>query len=139
MIRQLIWNIRGVANNATLRRLKSLVRLHSISTLVLLEPLINSNKLDEYRIKLGFDVAFASPTGRIWLFCKSSVGIGFVDVSHEQVLHVELTYPGMDPFILSAIYAKSSRGGRSDLWSNLCSRKLLNGNLPWMVGGISTL
>lgn len=135
MISHLFWNIRGVANKASLRRLKFLVRSHNVTLLVLLEPLVHSNKLEEFRIKLGYDFAFSSATGRIWIFGKAMLTIRQVDTSHDQVLHAELQYPGMEPFFLSAVYAKSTRAGRLDLWDNLCARKEHYGGASWVIGG----
>lgn len=54
MINSMFWNVRGVANISTQRWLKKLIRLHSLSFLVLLEPMVVHNKLDDIRLKLGF-------------------------------------------------------------------------------------
>lgn len=135
MISHLFWNIRGIASKASLRRLKSLVRMHSVSVLVLLEPLVHINKIEEFRIKLGFTTALASATGRIWIFGNNTVSFGHVDLSNDQVIHVELSYLGLDPYILSAVYAKSTRSGRAELWNSLVTRKGLLGDAPWLVGG----
>lgn len=46
MYKVLVWNIRGARGVASCRRLKKLVSLHSISFVVLLEPMADVNNLE---------------------------------------------------------------------------------------------
>lgn len=69
MISLLFWNIRGIANAASLRRLKKLCTLHSVSVLFLFEPFLSANPVDFLRVSLHFTGSFSSPQNEIWVLC----------------------------------------------------------------------
>lgn len=60
MIRGLIWNIRGVGNNASIRRLKRLSRMYNFAFVVLIEPLLSVDKGPEVTRRLGFSFFIAN-------------------------------------------------------------------------------
>lgn len=51
----IIWNIRGIANDTSLGRLKFLARHSKANMLVVIEPMIESCRAEAYRKKLRMD------------------------------------------------------------------------------------
>lgn len=55
----IIWNIRGIGNQASVDKVRKLVKDHNISWLCVLEPLIDFSNLPVIARKLGFDDFFS--------------------------------------------------------------------------------
>ncbi|KAL0915584.1 hypothetical protein M5K25_016012 [Dendrobium thyrsiflorum] len=68
----LIWNVRGVAKLDTWSRIRNLCRIHNITLLVLLEPMVHHSKISVCKRQLGFDNAFSSYSGKNWTFGNCS-------------------------------------------------------------------
>lgn len=68
MINGLFWNIRGIANRASLRRLEKLLHLHSVYFLVIIEPMANVARIDEIRLFLGFSSVLFMQNNKAWIF-----------------------------------------------------------------------
>ncbi|CAI9094461.1 OLC1v1030206C1 [Oldenlandia corymbosa var. corymbosa] len=93
------------------------------------------DKLDEIKRELAFDIAFSSNNSKIWVFCKSEIQASLLS-DDDQVLHFEIKHPLVSQsYFLSAVYAKSTRAGRRDLWQSLEGFKRNNMGAPWMVSG----
>lgn len=73
MMNYLIWNIRGVANNSSVRRLKQLIKKHSISLVAIIEPKCSSIPIVELQTKLKFCGSLANEPDTIWLFWNNTV------------------------------------------------------------------
>lgn len=119
MIKCLCWNIRGISGAASVRRLKKLCRIHDFSLLIILEPFLSDDRLEEFRVKLGFQHAFHSVTNKICIFSRHNLAISVVRHS-EQFLHLECRHPVFShTFFITALYAKCSVVERRALWSDL--------------------
>ena len=106
MIKSLIWNIRGIGSSPSVRRLKSLIRVHQLKLVCILEPFMSPAKLDATRVRLGMDSAFASESGKIWLFWSHPF---HVQVLHDmgQVVHCRACHSSLsEGFFMSFVYAK---------------------------------
>ncbi|CAI9117200.1 OLC1v1018546C1 [Oldenlandia corymbosa var. corymbosa] len=98
-----------------------------------LEPMLQVDQLDEIKRELAFDTAFSSNNSKIWFFCKYEIQASLLR-DDDQVLHFDISHPLMSwPYILSAVYAKSTRAGRRELWQSLEGSKCNNMGAPWMA------
>ena len=71
MIKLLFWNIRGVARPPNLKRLKKLIKLHSIQLVVVVEPKTSVQNFTDIRMKLGMEWGMTNQEGTVWLFYRS--------------------------------------------------------------------
>ena len=55
----LIWNCRGLGQAYAVHALSELVKTHRPMVVFLFETLVNSNKIESLRVKLGFNNAMA--------------------------------------------------------------------------------
>lgn len=96
MYKVLVWNIRGAANVASMRRIKKLVRLHHISFLVLLEPMDDVNKLGSLTFSLGFSDYISSPNNKIWILWSSGFHAMTLSLTY-QFLHLLVSHDDFIP------------------------------------------
>lgn len=76
MISILIWNVQGAGCKSTLRRLRKLCKIHSISVLVILEPFVSIDHLVQLRDYLHFREYNYNPSNKVWVVWKGDfVGI----------------------------------------------------------------
>ena len=134
MIKSLIWNIRGIGQSPSVKRLKSLIKHHHLKLICVLEPFLLLAKLDATRIRLGMDFSFASDSGKIWLFWSQPFS---VQILHDmgQVIHCKVSHALLpDAFFMSFVYAKCLVSLRLSLWVALRSFAS-HADGPWLVGG----
>ncbi|CAI9099541.1 OLC1v1036381C1, partial [Oldenlandia corymbosa var. corymbosa] len=106
-----------------------------VSVLFILEPMFPSYQIDSVRSNLGFEIAFSLATIKIWVFCKNGLSLRLLE-SSDQVLHFEAMHGAVPlKFLLSVVYAKSSRNRRWLLWQNMVDFRLMYSAAPWMIGG----
>ena len=106
MIKSLIWNIRGIGQSLSVKRLKSLIKFHHLKLVCILEPFLLSVKVDVVRIRLGMDFAFSSDSGKIWLFWSHPFT---VQILHDmgQVIYCRVGHSSfLEVFFMSFVYAK---------------------------------
>ena len=72
MIRFLFWNIQGVLRAPNLKRVRKLVKLHSISLIMICEPKIAPINMDMVRVKIGMDYVIANQSGSVSVLYNSS-------------------------------------------------------------------
>ena len=60
MIKNLLWNIRGIGNIKSRRRVAKLVKMYNISFIAILEPLHHANKIQEFSNRIGFHFSLAN-------------------------------------------------------------------------------
>src|SRR4051812_5333823 len=70
MINLLSWNIRGLGNSPSLRRVKKLIKTHKIDCFAIIEPKIKAATPKDYEVKLNCSGSFANNEGNIWVFWK---------------------------------------------------------------------
>lgn len=97
MIKFLIWNVHGIGNQVSIRRLKKLCRLHSLVTLVLIEPFISADRIVDIKSKLGFSECMAVDSNKIWVFWNSLFSFRllsqFDQYAHLHGSHLSLSSP----------------------------------------------
>ncbi|KAI0519722.1 hypothetical protein KFK09_007181 [Dendrobium nobile] len=113
-------------------RVKNLCRIHNISVLVLLEPLISMDKLFNTAKILGFKHAFANVSNKIWIFWKDFVRIDFIG-DFTQALHCNIESSNFK-CVASFVYAATSCSSRKILWDKFVNFHSIC-TLPWLVGG----
>lgn len=135
MIKGLIWNIRGVANTASLRRLRRLVRLHHPLFVVLIEPMVSTDRLSAIQSLLHFPNSLVSSTNKIWLLYSNHCSIIDFVVS-EQYLHVHIRLSWDQSSVFATfVYGKCTRSERHLLWSDLRQFHTLASSSPWLIAG----
>lgn len=135
MISALIWNVRGLGQISTIRRLKKRISLYSISLLVLQEPLVSYTHAQDICHKLGFVDSFSNVNNKVWILWKQPFQLEVL-VRSEQFLHCFLKHPMLSAGIfVTGIYAFSTRTGRRLLWDDLLNLQQECASRPWLVGG----
>ncbi|CAI9102639.1 OLC1v1000938C1 [Oldenlandia corymbosa var. corymbosa] len=110
-------------------------RSETVSFLVLLEPMLPSNELEVIRRQLRFDYDFSSSSRKIWVLCKKGIRMTLLGGS-EQALHLEIEHQSLNLVTLvSAVYAKSTRVARRELWTELQGFRHHHPDSLWLVGG----
>ena len=130
----MIWNARGVANESTQNIIKHLVKIHRVSILAIIEPMIKPRP-EFFGRKFGLQYKGVNVNEQIWLFAEQGIEVDEWD-SSVQVLHARfssLMHPA--PFHISVVYGKCSRVGRHPLWNKLREIAAKMEGLPWLVGG----
>src|SRR3954464_7601564 len=89
MLNIIVWNIRGLGNPPSLRRIKKLVRVHNIDCFAIIEPKIKSATAKDYEYKLNCSGSFANHEGNIWVFWKNNISCTVI-YSTAQYVHVSL-------------------------------------------------
>ncbi|CAI9099657.1 OLC1v1036511C1 [Oldenlandia corymbosa var. corymbosa] len=93
------------------------------------------NKLEELKQSLHFDKAISSITGKIWIFWTNDFDVTLLGDS-EQALHLDVKHlQSSTQFLITAVYGKSTRQGRNELWKELTQFQNQHLGDPWMVGG----
>lgn len=109
MINNLLWNIRGIGNIKSRRRVGKLVKMYNISLIAILEPLHHANKIQEFsnRIRFHFSLANQEADDKIWLCWNHEVHVVLVD-AFEQCITVDIGFLNSDRVRLTVLYAKCS-------------------------------
>lgn len=93
MINNLLWNIRGIGNIKSRRRVVKLVKMYNISLISILEPLHHANKIQEFSNRMGFHFSLANQEAdeKIWLSWNHEVNVVLVD-AFEQCITVDIGF-----------------------------------------------
>ncbi|RYQ81302.1 hypothetical protein Ahy_Scaffold1g107267 [Arachis hypogaea] len=132
------WNIRGVANKATIRTLKEIKSQHRPDITLIYEPKCSGNKATEVIKALGFNFSFLEEAdgyvGGIWvLWDNPALTINILE-THHQYVAMEVKDPSHSPWKLTTVYASPQEGIRKNLWENL--KRLADATTDaWMVIG----
>lgn len=124
----LIWNIRGVANGPSLRRLNKLVRTNKVIFSQFWSP--RYLLLILCGIGGSLSVLVANSNNNIWVFWRN-LNCQVIEVEDQQIT---ISYPLLDGSLVTvtSVYASCDGRKRRDLWSNLQS---LNITSPWLISG----
>ncbi|XP_042029874.1 uncharacterized protein LOC121776772 [Salvia splendens] len=99
-----------------------------------MEPLVDPNP-DKFSKVLGLHYKGSNANGKIWIFVEEGMDFEVVDDS-EQLLHGLFTCPRTPtPILISAVYAKCSRGERLALWEKMRELTQVSEGMPWFIGG----
>src|SRR5436190_23681863 len=99
MINYLVWNIRGVENSSSLRRVRYLVKKHHLSLIALLEPKSTKSTVFELQRKLHMSDSISNDTGTIWIMWKDTLAFSILSNEAQQIT-LDCCYMGQQ-FILS--------------------------------------
>lgn len=131
----LIWNIRGIGNNKSIRCIKSHLRINCVQLACIIEPKVAMEKMDPIRQRLQFDsvVANNDDNAKIWLFWNNCLDVQILQ-RNEQFITIQLQNGGGGEFIITFVYASCDRSVRRTLYQEL---QQFGGYLqkPWMLGG----
>ncbi|XP_060188598.1 uncharacterized protein LOC132617573 [Lycium barbarum] len=99
-----------------------------------MEPFLQSNKIEKFRRKLGFDHAISNSHSKVWIFWKANIICSVLSKSRQQVtLQVQLQ-GNADMSWITIVYARSKANKRRHLWQKLRELNyIING--PWIIGG----
>ena len=92
------WNIRGIANDPSIRRLRKLIKAKSASVIAILEPKVTVGDIRDFEFKLNCIGSFANLKNNIWLFWKSGVTCSIIH-STDQYISAMLNIGGIDVII----------------------------------------
>nr|XP_027067853.1 uncharacterized protein LOC113693523 [Coffea arabica] len=131
----LVWNIRGIAGRASIRRLKKLLRLHSVTFLVIIEPMVDAGLLDDFTSRFGFHLRVCNSSNKIWVMWRSGFAVNVL-VNNDQLIHMQVSHDSWN-FVAhrSFVYGKCSRVERRALWSALGLISEEMETKSWLVGG----
>ena len=133
----LSWNCRGMGSPCTVRVFKDLLRIHKPVFVFLIETLSFANKIEELRVRFGFDNCFSvdrvGRSGGLAILWKNSFTceISSYSRNHIDVMVLENNVPA---WRLSCYYGFPERKRRKEAWQFM--RRLSNlSNLPWCIMG----
>lgn len=119
MIKSLIWNARDVTGRVTSRRLKKLLRLNSVSFLVILEPMLEASAFLGFVEKFGFHLGLCNDSSKIWVCWKNQFAVNVIE-NTDQLLHLAFAHESLfETLYCTFVYAKCTRNERQDLWVSL--------------------
>ncbi|XP_042003900.1 uncharacterized protein LOC121752876 [Salvia splendens] len=99
-----------------------------------MEPLTTPNP-EKYLKAVGLSFKASNANGKIWIFVEEGADFEVEDDS-DQVLHGRFMYPRLPcPILVSAVYAKCSRGERIPLWDKMREISTTAEGMPWSIGG----
>src|SRR5574338_19470 len=90
MANLIFWNVRGIGNDASLARLKRIVKKHSVGLVALLEPFLGPESISSTVLSLGFGGGSANVSGKIWILWSKSISVHPIFDS-SQLLSVACT------------------------------------------------
>lgn len=82
MIKELIWNVRGINSQGAFDRLKQMKRNHNIAFMALMEPFCRRAKLDKFKSLLGYQFAHSNCSNKIWIFSDQ---LSIIQDTEQQV------------------------------------------------------
>ncbi|VFQ96159.1 unnamed protein product [Cuscuta campestris] len=128
----LFWNIRGV--HSSLRRLLYLIKTYKLQFLSILEPLVDDDQLEWYKLKLGFSKGFFALNNKLWFLWKDDLLSLHTVIEETQILTCGFKYAASSSTLwISSVYGLHSRVEREGLWTSL--RSLAPRSEPWIIGG----
>ncbi|XP_015972136.1 uncharacterized protein LOC107495506 [Arachis duranensis] len=117
------WNVRGIANRATVRALKEYRRMYRPDCFFLFETRCSGEKAREVIRELGFQFAVvedaAGFSGGIWVLWEDANLDIRLRESHHQYIHLSVDRVEWGSCLLTAIYASPQERHRATLWKKL--------------------
>lgn len=131
------WNCRGLGQPRTIRALSDLVRDHRPEILFLSETISVGRRIEELRVKLGYDNCFSvdkvGRSGGLAVFWKNSMNCSISGYSRN---HIDLVVVenNVEVWRLSCFYGLPDRARRRESWNLLRALSKLS-SLPWCILG----
>lgn len=119
MIRATLWNIRGIMNNPSIRRLKKLIKTHRLSCFAILEPKSSANNIKNYQRMFSCTGACSNDKGTIWVFWKEDITMHLIGHS-DQSIRMELSHASISSIpLMNFVYASCDGREWRGLWQDL--------------------
>ncbi|XP_015933190.1 uncharacterized protein LOC107459476 [Arachis duranensis] len=134
----LAWNIRGVANAATIRTLKEIRKQKKPDIVLLFETRCSENKAQEVIKSIGFQFYIVEEamgfSGGIWvLWDNPHFKIWPIEL-YYQYIHLELANTGARKWTLTAVYASLQERNRKEFFDKI-QKYADEIQDPWMLMG----
>lgn len=85
MMKLIAWNIRGLANNSSFRRLKKLIKKNNVSCFAIFEPKVAKGSVNDYAIKFNCLGSISNHEGNIWLFLKLGIKCSVLHITAQYI------------------------------------------------------
>lgn len=133
----LSWNCQGAKSTLFIGALKTLIRIHNIHVIALLEPHISGDQADRTIRKIGFSnshrVEATGFSGGIWLLWDDFWKVEVL-VTTSQFIHCRIWDDMHMDFLFSAVYGNPAPSRRNTLWPQLKDIQM-KCELPWVLLG----
>lgn len=127
------WNARGIANVATIRRIKRLFRSHGVSLMAIYEPKSDFAAMGPLIRKLGCEDGVNNRNNRVWVLWKHGLKCMVIHDS-DQALTLQISHPlWAEAVWVSFVHASCNRFSRISLWDELMT--ISEVEFPWLVVG----
>ncbi|XP_072076458.1 uncharacterized protein [Arachis hypogaea] len=117
------WNVRGIANRATVRALKEYRRMYRPYCFFLFETRCSGEKEREVIRELGFQFAVVEGaawfSGGIWVLLEDANLNIRLRKFHQQYIHPSVDKAEWGSCLLTAVYASPQERHRATLWKKL--------------------
>ena len=131
----LSWNCRGLGQARAVQVLSELVKTHRPMVVFSFETLVNSNKIESLRVKLGFQNALAVDRlgrgGGVAVLWKDMEKCRVMSFSNHHI-DLEIEDEAWGKWCLTGFYGMPERNHRRDSW-NLLRSLHFRSSLPWCV------
>src|SRR5436190_3880723 len=124
------WNIRGLGNKPSMRRLKRIFKTKKLCFAAIFEPKIDNSMIKHCMINLQCTDFACNTEGNIWLVWNSEISCTVLH-SCAQFITVKVHMTGVD-IILTCVHANCDPNIRLQAWNDLVN---CNYNEPWMILG----
>ncbi|BFG25073.1 hypothetical protein CerSpe_113470 [Prunus speciosa] len=119
----LCWNARGAACTKFRYTMMKLIHVHRVDILFVCEPRIGGAKALDVVKSLGFScfevVDPIGYSGGLWLLWDDNKVSVEVIGTIDQTISTSIAWPGQNPWLFTAIYAKPCSSKREKLWDYL--------------------
>lgn len=72
MIKALVWNIRGIVNGPSIRKLTKLLASYEVDCFAIFEPKCSKGTIKDYEKNFNCLKSVSNKEGNIWVFWKST-------------------------------------------------------------------
>lgn len=118
MFNMITWNVKGIGSFSNMNRVPNICRSYNVFILVLLEPLIYSNKIRNIVRNVGFPRFFFNTNNKIWTFFeKNFINLDILE-DFNQVVNFKIISVSFNIYD-SAIYAACTPAECNLLWQQL--------------------
>ncbi|KAJ6831866.1 uncharacterized protein M6B38_346945 [Iris pallida] len=107
MYKILIWNMRGITNQRTSKRIKILCMFHNASMIGIIEPQVSSDQIQKFKMKFEFQLTVENHKG-IWILVHEDTNIRMVHC-FEQVLTVSFQHPNNKEALFTVVHGSNFR------------------------------
>lgn len=134
----LFWNPRGAGGKDFQSAITDIVKMNNVDCLIICEPKVQFASAEKHLLQLGFtDYAVAEATGfsgGIWMLWKNgNFQVELID-SNFQSITVQVSWNGIQSWLLTGIYASPCKSSRRALWNYLAHLHAAV-QLPWILIG----